>query len=207
MQETDGLEKKKQQLQSEIQQLQTDREELEFILENHRACCRLQQEQQQQIIRNSNARAATTSPLDIKPYTFPVLGDKIRIKTEHTDDSLVSSDMDDDIFSQPLPAKRIMLNQMAPTLAKPSRPSSLNVATAFVPTQQKNGLITEVAGIPISTPSTGMGFNFDSLMDGGTGLTPVSAPLVPSCSSQQRNLPPADLSSPDAGGSRKLVSL
>lgn len=201
LQETEGLEQKKQQLQNEIQQLQTDREELEFILQNHRACCRLQTQQTVKITR-------AISPIDIKPYVYQI-EDKNhdnmpRVKTEIIEDT-INADLEDDMFSQPPPAKKLMLNQMAPTMAKPNRPSSLNVPQSFVPAQHKN--MTEVAGIPISTPSTGIPFNFDSLMDGGTGLTPVSAPLVPSCSSQQRNLPISDLSSPDAGGPPKLVSL
>nr|CAD7405134.1 unnamed protein product [Timema poppensis] len=47
------------------------------------------------------------------------------------------------------------------------------------------------------------------MMDGGTGLTPVSAPLIPSCSSQQRNSVAGGcvvLSSPDSVPP-KLVSL
>jgi hypothetical protein len=52
-------------------------------------------------------------------------------------------------------------------------------------------------GIAISTPSTGI--NFESLMAGGTGLTPVAT-----CASQTR-----DAGSPEAsgGGGQKLVAL
>lgn len=199
MQETDALEHRKQQLQHEIQTLQKDRDELQFILDTHRACCRLQ-----------NVRPG--SPPDIKPYVFPLLEDKNlesepRVKTELVE-QIPTTLPDNILFSEP-PAKKIMLNSMAPALPsinKPSRPSSLNVPTTFI-TSQKTTSVSEAIGIPITTPSTGIPFNFDSLMDGGTGLTPVSAPLVPSCSSQQRNLPAPDLSSPDAGGPPKLVSL
>lgn len=67
----------------------------------------------------------------------------------------------------------------------------------------------EVAGVTITTPSSGIPFNFDSLMDGGTGLTPVSGPLGPSCSTQQQrsHLSAVDLTSPDANYPSKLVSL
>lgn len=195
---------KKQQLQQEIQQLQTDRDELQFILDTHRACCRLQQQQ--------NGMTRPISPPDIKPYVFPLLENKNlesqpRVKTEMVE-QIPTTLPDNLIFSQP-PAKKVMLNSMAPILSsihKPNRPSSLNVPTSFIPSQ-KTISVSEATGIPISTPSTGIPFNFDSLMDGGTGLTPVSAPLVPSCSSQQRNLPAIDLSSPDANGPPKLVSL
>lgn len=51
LEETEGLEQKKQSLQEEIHQLQQAKEELEFILEGHRAVCR----------RHS------ASPPDVKP--------------------------------------------------------------------------------------------------------------------------------------------
>ncbi|XP_046658996.1 transcription factor kayak isoform X2 [Homalodisca vitripennis] len=93
-------------------------------------------------------------------------------------------------------------------MARP-RPNSLPVA-AFNPRKlpSLNGGVstTEVAGVSITTPTAGMPFNFDSLMDGGTGLTPVSGPLVPSCASQQRT-GCVDLSSPDSLPTSKLVSL
>ncbi|XP_054733362.1 transcription factor kayak [Anastrepha obliqua] len=62
---------------------------------------------------------------------------------------------------------------------------------------------TDINGVAIQTPSTGM-FNFDSLMDGGTGLTPVSGPLVPTCSSQNKH--PLEMQTPTSEPS-KLVSL
>lgn len=52
-------------------------------------------------------------------------------------------------------------------LAKPSRPSSLNVPANLKPSEalaRKN--VTDIAGVNVCTPSNGM-FNFDSLMDGG----------------------------------------
>ncbi|XP_039493591.1 transcription factor kayak isoform X2 [Drosophila santomea] len=67
----------------------------------------------------------------------------------------------------------------------------------------KPGGPTQIQGVPIQTPSTGT-FNFDSLMDGGTGLTPVSGPLVPNSSSANKH--PLELPTPTAEPS-KLVSL
>lgn len=193
--ETDGLEQKKQALQNELQELQNMKEELEFLLESHRAshCCRLQ----------SNR---PPSPPDVKPYILPQFKDNTseRVKTELIDEPI--TDVDNDMFPLPSPAKKVMLSSTIP-ISKPSRPSSLNVS-AVPPLGAKNN-VSELAGISISTPSTGIQFNFDSLMVGGTGLTPVSAPLVPSCSTQQRNVPTslADISSPDTCGPPKLVSL
>ena len=191
--ETDGLEQKKLSLQTELQELQGIKDELEYLLESHRAshCCRLHNGQ-----HNDNP----PSPPDIKPYIIPPYHQKIaeRVKTELIDSCI--PDVDSEIF--PLPAKKLMLSSAVIPLAKPSRPSSLNVCST------KNN-VSELAGISITTPSTGIQFNFDSLMVGGTGLTPVSAPLVPSCSTQQRNIPTthADISSPDTCGPPKLVSL
>ncbi|KAH8313728.1 hypothetical protein KR067_010926 [Drosophila pandora] len=95
-------------------------------------------------------------------------------------------------------------------LNKPKeRPNTLAVQRPFVPqmhlnlTSNHNKMPgsgpTHIQGVPIQTPTTG--FNFDSLMDGGTGLTPVSGPLVPS-----QNKHPLELPTPTAEPS-KLVSL
>lgn len=66
----------------------------------------------------------------------------------------------------------------------------------------KVGNNNKIAGIEISTPSNGIPFNFDSLMEGGTGLTPVHPHPHP-CAQQTRTLP--DQASPDQHNS--LVSL
>lgn len=96
-------------------------------------------------------------------------------------------------------------NKQSP-INKPNRPSSLNVPANLKPSealQRKN--VTDLAGINVCTPSTGM-FNFESLMEGGTGLTPVSNPLIP-CSTQNRN-PLEMLHTPTSGSEpSKLVSL
>ena len=195
LQETEGLEQKKQGLQQEIQQLQIQKEELEFLLEAHKACCRL------------TSASGQRSPRDIKPFMYPALEDKlIRVKQE-IDDTNTTATVP---LSQPTPPKRPVLASDATAGVKPSRPNSLPVAAAFTPslsTLKAAVAVSEVAGIPITTPSAGIPFNFDSLMEGGTGLTPVSTPLVPSCSSQQRSSAGCvDLSSPDSVPP-KLVSL
>lgn len=85
---------------------------------------------------------------------------------------------------------------------RPNRPSSLNVPANMKPSDflaRKN--VADLAGM-VSTPSTGM-FNFDSLMEGGTGLTPVN-PLIP-CSTQNRN--PMDMLQTPTSEPSKLVSL
>lgn len=91
-------------------------------------------------------------------------------------------------------------------LSKPNRPSFLNVPVSNNPALsliRTSG--AEFSAIPIQTPSNGM-FNFESLMDGGTGLTPISAPLQPTCSTQSQNRNPLELTTPTSEPS-KLVSL
>ena len=92
------------------------------------------------------------------------------------------------------------------------RPVSLSLKT--VP-------LRNIEGVSIDTPSSGISLNFDSLMEGRTGLTPtnVLAPininlnsLGPSCGSQQRSglssisAAMTELSSP-VSSSPNLVSL
>lgn len=92
-----------------------------------------------------------------------------------------------------------------PTLThKKARPSSLNVMASMKPSemvQARRG--AEMTGVPVQTPSTGM-FNFDSLMDGGTGLTPISGPMIPNCSNQRQ---PLELQTPTNEANKNLVSL
>lgn len=98
----------------------------------------------------------------------------------------------------------IPTNKLSPS--KPNRPSSLNVLSNMKPSEalaRKN--VSDMAGINVCTPSNGM-FNFESLMEGGTGLTPVANPLIP-CSTQNRN-PMEMLNTPTSGSEpSKLVSL
>lgn len=159
------MEEKRQSLQQEIQQLRLQKEELEYILESHKPCCRLN---------------PPSSPPDIKPF-LDENGDVVPSTTE----SVV-------ICKKPshINISKITLNTNSIRPSK--RPDSLPVFP---------GSVTTADGIPITTPTNGTSFNYESLMEGGTGLTPVSGPIIPSCSTQQRN---SDLSSPD---SNKLVSL
>lgn len=66
-----------------------------------------------------------------------------------------------------------------------SRPNTLPIASNMVNTTAS---VTMATGVPITTPSSGVGFSFiglDSMVDGHTGLTPITGP---SCASQvQRN--------------------
>lgn len=119
-------------------------------------------------------------------------------------DSYDSSHLPANMFSQVGQQNKIEFTKPAPR----PRPTSLPVASPFSQHMARSSTtgVSEIAGIAITTPSSGIpGFNFDSLMEGGTGLTPVVP--SPSCSTQQRSSAlPVDLSSPEAVN-RKLVSL
>lgn len=109
-------------------------------------------------------------------------------------------------FDITTPTTPYMPQLNTPTFAKsqkPSRPSFLNVPANLKPSDylaRRN--VADMAGVSVNTPSTGM-FNFDSLMEGGTGLTPVN-PLIP-CSTQNRN--PMEMLQTPTSEPSKLVSL
>lgn len=187
------MEQKKQSLQDEIEQLKQVKDELEFILDAHRAVCR-------RSLRPS-------SPLDIKPV----------IKTDiSVEDHYVGEPVKDETMAAATRPNRPnslpvgldnnnRLNSLTMFVEPKERPDTLAFKTVETPSFMKPSM--DVAGMPITTPTSGIPFNFESLMEGGTGLTPVSTPLIPSCSTQQRsNLSAVDLSSPDANPP-KLVSL
>ncbi|XP_045453357.1 transcription factor kayak isoform X2 [Melitaea cinxia] len=210
--ETDRLEEKKQALQDEIRKLNADKDQLQAILHNHLPLCRL------------NKRS--TSPPDVKPfqenYEYPEMPeDGVRVKVEVMDPAVDPVlGLDNDIFASPMLDKRIMLSAANPAVVtsansldtppvRPSRPNFLQVPLTVTPAQIHNNKAlgnNNKIEVEISTPSNGIPFNFDSLMEGGTGLTPVHPhPLAPPphpCAQQQRAAP--DLASPDHGS---LVSL
>ncbi|XP_050354186.1 transcription factor kayak isoform X1 [Nymphalis io] len=211
--ETDRLEEKNQAFKDEIRKLNADVDQLQAILRNHLPLCGLEKR--------------STSPPDVKPfqdpYDYPEMPeDGVRVKVEVMDpvvDPVLG--LDNDIFASPTPDKRIMLSAANPAVVtsassldtppvRPSRPNFLQVPLTVTPAQIHNnkamGNNNKIAGIEISTPSNGIPFNFDSLMEGGTGLTPVHPhphPHPHPCAQQQRAAP--DLASPDAHNS--LVSL
>ncbi|CAG0883332.1 unnamed protein product [Darwinula stevensoni] len=126
LKETEGLEDKKMCLQNEIKLLQSQKEELEFLLQAHRSNCKL-------LRRNARCNADAS-------------GDKEGRKE-----------------NKPLDC----------STEKPQRPNSLPFRTS----NMKN--VTELAGVPIVTPSSGMTFTFDSFVESGTGLTPLTTTVTP----------------------------
>ncbi|KFB40082.1 AGAP001093-PA-like protein [Anopheles sinensis] len=83
---------------------------------------------------------------------------------------------------------------------RPSRPDSLDVKAAQFPMLSiRNEALAAAVGI--STPSNGL-FNFESLMEGGTGLTPIAAPIT-----FPPNRNPLELITPTSTEPSKLCSL
>jgi hypothetical protein len=132
--ETEGLEEEQAHLEDEIQKLQSEKEQLEFLLEAHRPLCKV----------------SSTAPVSSYNVTITSTAGQPAIKLEKS---------------------------LTPP---PQRPTSLGIATTTVPA------VTNATGIPISTPSNGISvFNFglEAMVDGHTGLTPLTT-NPPSCSSQ-----------------------
>lgn len=251
------MEGKKQELQNQLQELHILKEDLEYVLENHKAtgqCCLTTNGK----LRNNNGRPL--SPPDIKPFHHHITNNTTtasnntttsttsststttnsgiiailppynklidqRVKTEIIEPlpSLTTPSSHDEalLFSEP-PLKKLMLNPEVSITTrghhqtiKPNRPNTLNVNNNNSNVNNNNNNrqtknVSDLTGITIQTPSSGIQFNFESLMVGGTGLTPVNAPLVPNCGQQQR-IPTSsadmNLTSPDARSPPKLVSL
>ncbi|XP_063878487.1 transcription factor kayak-like isoform X3 [Scylla paramamosain] len=217
--ETDELEEKKTELQTEIQLLQQQRDELEFLLATHKAVCR----------RHVPAAPAPTpfvtsaAPVSVAPVSTAATVANTAVRVVKKTVVVKEEPMEDEVVLEEEEEVKIPPS-VANNNSRPRRPTSLNVAPVALRTPSVADL-----GVSIETPSTGLrGFNFDSMMEGGTGLTPVtsgtgltpvhtgltplSTPVVsaPSgsssnCGTQQRSSS-SDLSSPDSVPP-KLVSL
>jgi fos-like antigen len=258
--ETEGLERKKQQMQNEITQLTQQRDELLCLLESHKHECRIPGRQSPPDIKPVIVSNGQQVHHDLPPVTTTTIASTglkrphphlvftsnnnahqvITTTTANNNGVLYNNNnnnnnnnildingLPEKIKSEPEdfydddepPRKKAMVSGNTYDITTPTspiqlpiqlntptikRPQSLNVQTTMRPSDILNlKNVSDFAGIPVQTPSTGI-FNFDSLMDGGTGLTPVSAPLVPSCSTQNRN--PMELQTPTSEPS-KLVSL
>lgn len=116
LQETDGLEDEKNELENEIQTLQQQKEQLEFLLKAHQPLCKAH--------LNGSGIMIKSEPLDINES--------------------VSN-----------------CNQFH------NRPNSLSLITS-------SGNVNSL-GIPLTTPSSGIiTLGLDSMVDGHTGLTPLT---------------------------------
>ncbi|XP_018014875.1 transcription factor kayak isoform X2 [Hyalella azteca] len=250
--ETDRLEEKKSSLQIEIEQLQTQRDELQFLLATHKPVCTRSSRLNNNVnvVVTSAGRVLASSVASTRPAVVTcsapnaahlpgaLVSDsdsEICVKEETLSDS--EEQYTNSLFNSIIPRGKASVpvtHTDVPTtkfsdemvVSKPHRPTSLAVAP-----------LTEL-GVSIETPSAGLrGFNFDSMMEGGTGLTPVTpltvsslatglTPLTtpimphPSASSslgssknttqfatQQQPSSSSELASPDSLTAKQLVSL
>lgn len=182
----DELEREKQRLRNEVKTLNELKDELEYHLRAHMSSTHC-------VVSTNN------TDTDVKP----IFGEMPKIKEEPLD-----------LLDGPPSPKRMMLSNSTldltsevPTLNTPmltsamKRPNSLNLDLKITSSQKMGKSIADIAGIPITTPSSG--FNYISLMNGGTGLTPVSAPLQPNSPMLRNSM---ELQTPTSEPS-KLVSL
>jgi len=206
--EVDIWEEKKRLLQEEIYALQSQKEELQFILDAH-TCTRAPKatttsDHQQQAFTTNTTQPQTATRSHV--LNVPTLAPKVIVKAEVPADPAANN------FHLHHLTHEEALNMpttFASKSVRPARPLSL----AIKPQNMRS-----IEGVPIETPTNVLSsLNFDSLMDGRTGLTPTNVltpvtitmslqtPVVttPNCSSQQRN---NSKLSPD-NSKPKLVSL
>jgi len=204
--DVEDWEERKRLLQEEIARLQQQREEFTFILEAHKSVCK----QLHQSSNSNNTQFSTGVNVGTGPRVVTVKSEP-EIDTSYTCD-LASTDC---LENFPLNS----MSSISVTPVKMQRPVSLSL---------KSIPLRSIEGVSIDTPTTCL--NFDSLMDGRTGLTPTniltpininvsaaSASLntpaaAPSCGTQQRHqgisltASMSELSSPSTN-SPNLVSL
>merc|ERR1711976_60867 len=154
--ESEGLEDEQAKLEEETQSLQSQKEQLEFLLEAHKPLCS----------KKCQTASTTASTMTVA--------------------SSVGAPM---------------INVEKPSSPPSSRPTTLAIRPQV---SAARTVVTESTGIPITTPSNGVNvFNFglEAMMDGHTGLTPITG--APSCASEvQRTVsdssssPSENLSSP-----------
>jgi len=171
-------EEKKLQLENTIAQLKAQKEELEYILSQHKSECQL-------VVPGLRQQ----QPLAVAVKSEPVLVETIEINPL------------DQVYMYD--AKPIEINTNRPGGLKAKRPLSLNIESA----QLEAKASTTLEGVPFDTPSNIISnLGFDTLMT-STGLTPTSnivtpvsfnviATSVPSCSSQQRSSEMVELNTP-----------
>ncbi len=214
--QVDQWEEKKRLLQEEIHALQSQREELQFILDAHKSVCKLDNACRSQPVQAVQRTVPIVQPITSVKRTVPSVqltipsvqlitpsvepnDAKVIVKAEEETNTSyqIYHLTHEEALNMPLPSKR---------------PTSLSLS--IKPASQS---LRSIEGIPIETPTNIFSsLNFDALMDGRTGLTPTNiltpvsitmslqTPVVssPSCSTQLRNF--YENGTPD---NLKLVSL
>merc|ERR1719250_450079 len=146
--EVNMWEGKKKALQEQIQQLQEEKNQLEFILEAHKSVC---------------SRVSSETALDVNPIT--TTEPRVLVKAEP---DLQQSTVRHLTHEEAMEAQQaVTVTTTVRVAQKPKRPSSLLVGNG------SNSLSS--LNIPIETPTNVMNqLDFNALMDGRTGLTPTN---------------------------------
>ena len=186
--DVDDWEERKRQLQAEIASLQQQRDEFKLILDAHKSVCKQINGQNSQSSASVGATPHFTGP-KVVVKSEPELDSFSCGHTDGTAESLENYTM----------SSSISFNTSVSNVSfKPQRPVSLSLKT--IP-------LKSIEGVSIETPTACL--NFDSLIDGRTGLTPTNilapininvsgsgvlstpgatgATLTPSCGTQQRH--------------------
>ena len=214
--EVDEWEERKRQLQEEIHSLQTQREELKFILEAHSAVCR----------RPAAGRAPPAARRSLPPAQPRVVvkAEPVVLSSAEDYSSIVQSagasrHLTHEEALQCPPSSTAVAgtgsNLIAPVSTaavssrRPQRPASLSFVAMKTPAAATThsgshsflrysvsaaaaNTTTSIEGVPIETPTSVVNsLNFDALMDGRTGLTPTNilTPVSLSFSSSSLNTP------------------
>ena len=132
-----------------MQTLQQQKDQLEFILQAHKNSCR--------VAKNGQPIRSTLSNVMVQPTTA----------------SLAKS------LSSGHPASSTLVSaSLSPMNVCSSRPNSLPISRSQQQLQHYIATsVTEATGVPINTPSSGVGtFNFglETIAEGHTGLTPLT---------------------------------
>jgi len=214
-------ESKTSQLQKELINLKHERDELQYLLEQHSTQCRYtttnitnniyptaQQQQvattqQETILRVPSLPTTSTTTTAVRQ----IPRNRVVVKTEGVPTTSYSRHQTtaEQLEQQQVPVvveeAQDVYTTIAPVTAKRSRPSRPVSLSLSVNAQN----LRSIEGVPIETPTNVFTqLNFDSLMDGRTGLTPtnvltpvnitmsaLTTPTInlssPTCSSQQRN--------------------
>ena len=204
--QVDDEEERKRQLQEEIHSLQSQREELQFILQAHKEVCN---RTPPSILPNTSpayhiptSLAVTASPpvasrslpLYAPPLPLPSTTLATRSVALNVPKVIVKSEVPDMEHYQVLLTheEAANLEQSKPSSPKRARPATLSLAI-------KPQCLRSIEGIPIETPTNVFSsLNFDALMDGRTGLTPtnVLTPVSITLSSSLQT-PVAQVSTPN----------
>jgi hypothetical protein len=164
------LEEEQSKLENEIQMLAQQKEQLEFLLEAHQPVCSAK-------VSQSHITSVKAEKFDI---AYPsVVATSIPMSSISTSTHQVTHSVA--IGAAPI------------SNCGTSRPNTLHIPEK--PLNLAMCSVTQATGVPITTPSSVFTFGLDSMLDGHTGLTPITG--APSCASQIQRHSTDGSSSPD----------